>query len=75
MGANSGTTSPLKRGQKSRVPPKRGQIKVRIISKFVNMVVSAVSKARRGQDTKKKVTQETQLPQPYDSKDMAQAQK
>ncbi|KAG7964586.1 hypothetical protein I3843_09G177500 [Carya illinoinensis] len=38
----------------ARLPPKRGQIKVRIISKFVKMVVGAASKAVRGLGRKKR---------------------
>lgn len=71
MAAVSGTSNPVNRKQ-TRLPPKRGQIKVGIFSKFVNMVVRAVSKARRGQERKKKVAQETQSPQPHGSKNMAQ---
>lgn len=50
---------------KARLPPKRGQIKVKIISKFVEIVVRAASKAGRGLCRKKKVTEEA-------SNDMAQ---
>ena len=71
MAAASGTSNPVNRKQ-TRLPPKRGQIKVGIFSKFVNMVVRVVSKARRGQERKKKVAQETQSPQPHGSKHMAQ---
>jgi len=71
MAAASGTSNPVNRKQ-TRLPPKRGQIKVGIFSKFVNMVVRVVSKARRGQERKKKVAQETQSPQPDGSKHMAQ---
>lgn len=62
IAATSGTANPLNR-RIARIPPKRGQIKVGIISKLVKMVVRAVSKAGRGLGRKKKVTEETQSSQ------------
>ncbi|KAG6692883.1 hypothetical protein I3843_10G129900 [Carya illinoinensis] len=58
IAATSGTANPLN-GRITRIPPKRGQIKVGIISKLVKMVIRAVSKAGRGLGRKKKLSQQT----------------
>jgi hypothetical protein len=62
MAATGGTTIPSSRG-KARLPPQRGQIKVKIISKLFEMVVRAASKAGRGICRKKKVTEEVVMAQ------------
>ncbi|ONI03171.1 hypothetical protein PRUPE_6G242900 [Prunus persica] len=48
---------------KARLPPKRGQIKVKIISSFVKLVVGVASRVRRGLSRHRKVaTREAQAP-------------
>jgi hypothetical protein len=57
MTVTGGAANSLNR-RKARLPPKRGQIKVKIISKFLEIVVRAASKAGRGLCRKKKVAEE-----------------
>ncbi|KAL6277772.1 hypothetical protein ACE6H2_021373 [Prunus campanulata] len=48
---------------KARLPPQRGQIKVKIISSFVKLVVGVASRVGRGLGCHRKVaTQEAQAP-------------
>ncbi|CAB4314748.1 unnamed protein product [Prunus armeniaca] len=48
---------------KARLPPKRGQIKVKIISSFVKLLVGVASRVGRGLSRHRKVaTQEAQAP-------------
>ncbi|KAK9289533.1 hypothetical protein L1049_007688 [Liquidambar formosana] len=53
MAMADGHAEPAKK-QKTRLPPKRGQIKMNIIQKFVNMVSKVVSKAMGVSSSKKR---------------------
>lgn len=44
------------KNEKARLPPKRGQVKVRIFRKFVELLVGVVSKPGRVLSRKKKMT-------------------
>ncbi|KAB1223908.1 hypothetical protein CJ030_MR2G000643 [Morella rubra] len=72
MAVTSGKANPPNIGN-PRLPPKRGRIKVGIISQFVKMIIRAASKAGRGMRRKNKGTEETPPPQGtrgYSSKDI-----
>ena len=53
-----------KRQRTARLPPRRGQIKVRIMSKLVKLVAKVASGIGKVLSGKKVMTGETLLPQP-----------
>ena len=63
MAQSIGETESANR-QNARLPPRRGQIKVKIMSKLVKLVVKVVSEVGKVLSRNKVATEETVPPQP-----------